>query len=283
MRAAILLLMAAIAHTATPPVPGLPIGRCVRVVGVTAPEDAKTVGFEYVELALQDMLPLPPAEFEKQVTRIKSLGIPAISGYGFLPAELKVVGPEVDAKKVDDALQFGLTRAEMLGLKMVVYGNLLTKGRTAPEGFAHADAWKQLVEFGGRAAREARKRGITVLFEPMPARSTNMVNTVAEGLTLVKAVNDPNFQMLVDYGNVTAAKEDLKTVREAAPHIRQIEIQNPNGRVYPRSADESDYASFFRALKEGGYRGGFSIHGAPTNFFEDAPRAIAVLRGLAAR
>ena len=41
-----------------PPVPGYPIGRCVKVLGVTTPEEAKKVGFEYLELALQDLLPL---------------------------------------------------------------------------------------------------------------------------------------------------------------------------------------------------------------------------------
>ena len=61
-----------------------------------------------------------------------------------------------------------------------------------------------------------------------------------------------------------------------------MEIQNPNGRVYPQLPTESDYASFVKALKDGGYRGGFSIHGAPKNFFEDAPRAIAMLRQVVA-
>src|SRR4051812_47409756 len=103
----LLLLAAAV----TGPVKDYPIGRCVRVVGVTAPEDAAKVGFEYVELALQDMLPLSEGEFEQQVARIKGLGIPAISGYGFLPADLKVVGPEVDRAKVEAALRFGLDRA----------------------------------------------------------------------------------------------------------------------------------------------------------------------------
>jgi hypothetical protein len=41
------------------------------------------------------MLPLADAEFEKQVARIQALKIPAISGYGFLPAELKVPGARV--------------------------------------------------------------------------------------------------------------------------------------------------------------------------------------------
>src|SRR5436190_13253205 len=85
----VLLMLAA----ATAPVKDYPIGRCVRVVGVTAPEDAAKAGFEYVELALQDMLPLPEAEFAKEVSRMKRLGIPGSSGYGFLPAEMRVVGP----------------------------------------------------------------------------------------------------------------------------------------------------------------------------------------------
>jgi hypothetical protein len=60
-----------------------------------------------------------------------------------------------------------------------------------------------------------------------------------------------------------------------------VEISNPNGRVYPKTPEEADYAGFFRALKAGGYRGGFSIHGAPSDFFVDAPRAIAMLRAVA--
>src|SRR4051812_28952537 len=272
---AVLLLLAAVATQAAG---DFPIGRCVKVLGVTAPEDAQTVGFDYVELALQDMLPLSDADFEKQVVRIKSLKIPALSGYGFLPEALPIVGRDVVAAKVDEALRFGIARAEKLGLKMVVYGNLLTKGRTAPEGFPRAEAAKQLVDFGKRAAAEGRKHGIIVLFEPMPVRGGVMINTVAEGLELVRKVDHSNLRMLVDYGNFTTAKEDMKTLREAAPFIKQVEIQNPNGRVYPQRADESDYAGFMKALKDGGYRGGFSIHGAPKNFFEDAPRAIAMLR-----
>src|SRR5882757_4103537 len=88
-------------------VPGYPIGRCVRVLGVTAPEDAAKVGFEYVELALQDLLPLSEDEFAKTVTRIKAVGLPAISGYGFMPADVMIVGPSVDSAKVDMALRSG--------------------------------------------------------------------------------------------------------------------------------------------------------------------------------
>jgi sugar phosphate isomerase/epimerase len=281
-RSFLLLSLCAVLFAQIPaPVPHHPIGRCVRVLGVTAPEDAKTAGFEYVELALQDLLPLSEAEFAAIVERIRKLGLPAISGYGFMPADLAIAGPGVDWAKVEQSLRHGLGRARQLGLSMVVYGNLNNRSRRAPEGFAAAEAVKQLQEFGRRAAREGKRNGITVLFEPMPASSTNTINTVAEGLSLVEAVNDPNFALLVDFGYVTQSKEDLAILHRAAKYIRQVEIQNPNGRVYPKTADEADYGSFFRALKQGGYRGGFSVHGAPTDFFVDAPRAIAMLRGVA--
>jgi sugar phosphate isomerase/epimerase len=124
----------------TPPVPGLPIGRCVRVIGVTAPEDAKAVGFEYVELALQDILPLSEKEFEQTVTRIRGLGIPALSGYGFLPADLKVVGPDTDQSRVYEHLRRGIARAARLGLKMVVFGNHNGQSRSAPADFSRDEA-----------------------------------------------------------------------------------------------------------------------------------------------
>src|SRR5215475_1988061 len=88
-------------------VPGYPIGRCVRVLGVTAPEDAKKAGFEYVELALQDLLPLNDKEFAKTITRIRALGLPALSGYGFMPGDLMIVGPSADAAEIGRAVRKG--------------------------------------------------------------------------------------------------------------------------------------------------------------------------------
>lgn len=268
-------------HAAEAPVSGYPIGRCVRVLGVTAPEDAKEVGFEYLELALQDLLPLEDADFDRVVQRLKAIGIPLLSGYGFLPPKLPVVGPGVDWAEIDAALRRGLSRAKRLGLQMIVFGNLNGESRRMVNGSSPENIQRMMQQFGTFAARLAEQHGITILIEPLPARTTNAINTVAEGLRLVEAVGSERFQMLIDFGYMTEGREDLAILHRAARHIRQVEIQNPNGRVYPRSVDEADYASFFRALKVGGYRGGFSVHGAPTDFFTDAPRAIGVLRQLA--
>ncbi len=276
------LAIAAETSVVPPPVPGFPIGRCVLVLNITSPEDAKTAGFEYLEVNLPDLLPLSDEEFARVVARLRSIGIPLLSGYGFMPADLKIVGPGVEAARVDAALRRGLDRAKQLGLSMVVHGNVIAGSRRAPDGFPLAEARKQFVDFCRRAAREAAARGITVLIQPMGVKSTNVINTVAEGLALVEEVNSPQLQMLVDFSSLVEGQEDFAILRRAAPHIRQLEIQNPNGRVYPQRADEADYGSFLRALKAGGYQGGISIHGKPGDFFTTAPRALTMLRGLIA-
>jgi sugar phosphate isomerase/epimerase len=262
-----------------PPVPSFPIGWCIRAQG-SAPDDARAAGFEYVELAMQDVLSLSDEEFDKAVARFAALGVPALVGYNVVPAELMLVGPDADRAKQDAHLARALARAKRLGLKMVVLNN--GPARKVPDGFDKAKAWKQLVDFGRRFAAEAKKNDLTVLVQPLRAEETNLVTNVPEALALIKAVARPNFQLLVDYSFMAMQNEDPAVLARAKGHLRHVWISNPNGRVYPMNAGEADYPGFFAALKKIGYRGGISIHARTDNFFADAPPALAFLRKMAA-
>jgi hypothetical protein len=55
-----------------PPVPGYPVGWCIRANG-SAPEEADLAGFEYVELALQDVNDLSDEDFDKLASRLQKL------------------------------------------------------------------------------------------------------------------------------------------------------------------------------------------------------------------
>ena len=86
-----------------PAVNGFPIGWCIRA----KPEafaDAKSAGFEYVELALQDVHSIPDADFQKLKQQLDSSGVRALSGYNPIPKELKIVGPDVDRAKLDGVI-----------------------------------------------------------------------------------------------------------------------------------------------------------------------------------
>jgi D-psicose/D-tagatose/L-ribulose 3-epimerase len=260
-------------------VPGLPIGYCTGGEG-RSPEEAKGAGFEFVEVRLRDVAALSDQDFARLEARTRVLGIPVLAAINLLPADLKVVGPQVDRQRQHEYLSRALARGARLGVKLAAFGS--GGARQAPAGYPREAAWKDLVDFGRRAGRVAREQGMTVVIEALRREETNMINTVAEALALVRAVADPGFQLLVDHYHMSAENEDPAIVLEARGHIRHVQLANPDGRAFPRAAGESHYASLFRYLDEIGYRGGISIEARTTDFASDAPRAISLLRQLLA-
>jgi sugar phosphate isomerase/epimerase len=268
-----------------PALPGLAVGYTGDIKG-DALEQAKAAGFEFADIDLGGVVALPDEEFAKLVARVQALGLPVRGAIHLLPNELKVVGPDLDKAKQGEALARALGRAGKLGAKLVVFG--ASGSRKAPDGFAPEKAYAQLVDFGRRAAVEAKKHGITLLVKAFRKEETNTINSTAEALKLVQAVAHPSFELLVDAYQMALIKEDPAVILKARQHIRLVQIANPAadppGRAFPFSDAEWDYAGFFRYLADIGYTGGISIEGrAPGGLAADAPRSIAFVRRLAAQ
>jgi sugar phosphate isomerase/epimerase len=265
-----------------PPVPGYPVGWCIRANG-SAPEEAEAAGFEYVELALQDVNDLSDEDFDKLAARLKTLaaaGLPAVAGYNFLPNELKLIGPEADRAKQDAHLAKGLPRLARLGLKYVVFNS--GPARKAPDDLPPAQGRKQLVEFSRRFAREAAKHKLTVLLQPLRSTDTNQVTTVAEAVEVVRAVGQPNFKLLTDWSFMHIQKDDATQLAKARGRLAHVWLAKPGARTYPIAEDAAEYEAFFAALAKIRYRGGLSVHARTDNFFADAPEALRFLRTRAA-
>jgi sugar phosphate isomerase/epimerase len=239
-------------------------------------EAAKAAGFDYVELGTTEIAGLSDVDFDAAAARIKALGIPTPAANNFLPATLKVTGPQIDTEAQMAHVRKALTRLAKLGVEVVVFGS--GGARRVPDGFAKEEAFKQLVDFGRRAAREARANGITIAIEPLRKQETNIINTAGEGLELVNAIADPNFQLMIDFYHLASEQEDPAIVIRAKDHIRHLHAANPNGRVFPKKWDEFDYAPFFANLKTIGYDRRISMEGNTTDLAADAPVTIALLR-----
>ena len=161
-----------------------PIGYCVGLKGLEA---AKAAGFDYVELGTTELTALSDADFEAAVAQAKAVGIPTPNANLFLPATLKLTGPEAATPEQQMAyVTKAFTRLERLGVTILCFGS--GGARRVPDGFPKDEAFAQLVAFGKRIAPEAKAHGITVVIEPLRRQETNIINTAAEGFALVKAV-----------------------------------------------------------------------------------------------
>jgi D-psicose/D-tagatose/L-ribulose 3-epimerase len=250
------------------------VGYCIGLKGL---ETAKAAGFDYVELGTTEIAALSDSEFEEAVERAKQVGIPTPNANLFLPGTMRLTGPEaVDAEQQMVYVRKAFARLAKLGVKILCFGS--GGARRVPDGFPKEEAFKQLVAFGKRIAPEARANGITVVIEPLRKQETNIINTTAEGLELVNAVADPNFELLVDFYHLASETEDPAIILRARDHIRHLHMANPQGRVFPLAWDEFDYAPFFANLRQIGYTGRISIEASSKDVPSEAPRAIALLR-----
>ena len=266
-----------------PPVPGRPVGWCIRANG-SAPEEARAAGMEQLELALQDVLELSDADLDKLAARLAANGLPVLSGYnlfGQANTEWKLIGPESDVAKQDQHMDRAFARLAKLGARYVVFNS--GPARRAPEGMDPKQARKALVALGRRMASKARAHKLEVLLEPLRRSDTNMVNTVTEAVEVARAVGQPNFGIVVDHSFMSIEKEDPAVLRKAGRLIRHVHLARPEGRTYPVEEDAQHYQAFFAALAAIRYQGGFSIHARTDNFFADAPRALRFLRSEAAK
>ena len=268
------LLIALLAPRAgTAQIRPIQVGYCTRLANLAA---AKAAGFDYVELATSEIAGLSDAEFEQAAAQIRQVGLPVPATNLFLPATLKVTGPDINRDEQMAYVKKAFARLERIGTTIVVFGS--GGARQVPAGFSKDEALRQLVEFGRRIAPEARARGITIAVEPLRTEETNIINSAAEGLALVEAIGDPNFQLMVDFYHLASVKEDPSIIVRARDHIRHLHMANPVGRVFPRDAGEYDYAPFFAALRTIGYDKRISVEASTKDFDADAPRAIALLR-----
>ncbi len=250
------------------------IGYCVGLKGL---ETAKAAGFDYVELGVTEIAALSDAEFEAALERVKQAGIPTPNANLFLPGSIRLTGPEAtDPEQQMAYVKKAFARLNRLGVKILCFGS--GGARRVPEGFPKEEAFKQLVDFGKRIAPEARAQGITVVIEPLRRQETNIINTASEGLELVRAVADPNFELLVDFYHLASEKEDPAIILTAKDHIRHLHMANPQGRVFPLTWEEFDYAPFFANLRQIGYAGRISVEASSKDIPTEGPQAIALLR-----
>jgi sugar phosphate isomerase/epimerase len=253
--------------------PRVQVGYCTSVKNIAA---AKAAGFDYIEVGTSEIAAMTDADFQQALAVAKHVGLPVPAANTFLPATLKVTGPATNADEQLAYVKKALDRLASLGVRIVVFGS--GGARRVPDGFSKDEAFAQLVAFGKRVAPEVRARGMTIAVEPLRKEETNIINSAGEGLTLVEAVGDPNFQLMIDFYHLASEHESPAIVARAKDHLRHLHMANPTGRVFPLAWDEFDYGPFFAALRQSGYAARISVEASTKDMHGDAPRAIALLR-----
>jgi len=255
-------------------------------VGVCASAERAEVlaraGADFVEIACQREL---AGEWSDEVrarrlAALTALAVPARCANAFLPGRLACTGPDADHDAVLAEAERLFERAAAIGLDTITFGS--AGARTPPDDFPRADAELQFVALLARLAAPAERHGVIVCLEPLRRAETPFVNRVSEGLRLVRAVDHPRVRLTADLFHMAEEEEDASVLTEAAPFVHHLHAAEREGRAAPGTRGD-DFGRAFALLLDAGFCGRVSVECRFTDFEEQAPRAIAVLREQLAR
>ena len=247
-------------------------------IGIDTVQTLADAGFDYVELSISDIVAQPARMIEHLRRRLDEAGLACEAFNNFFPAALRLTGPDADRAAAMVHAEAAMDAAAALDGRIIVFGS--GPAKMVPAGFPREQARAQLVDLLDGLGDAAGKRGLTIAIEPLNRLECNIVNTAAEGLDLMAAIDHPHVRLLVDSYHMLREDEGAEIIEVAGPAIAHVHVAAGLARRFPQRPD-SQLSSIFTRLGAIGYRGRCSVEAFTDHLGEDATRAIDVLRALA--
>ncbi len=241
---------------------------------------AARAGYEYFEMTVGALL-MPredEAAFAASLAELRAAPLPCPAVNVFIPAELKITGPQVDQAALQSYVTTACQRARQAGVEVIVLGS--GGARRVPEGFDHAAARRQIISFCQMLAPIAARNDVTIAIEPLNLAECNILNTVAECAGIVRAVDHPGIQLLVDAYHLLRDGDSLEDVVANGELLVHAHIATIPNRL-PPGMEPCDLGPFFAALRHGGYDGRISIEGKVNEDEAELRSALELMRSLA--
>jgi len=135
------------------------------------------------------------------------------------------------------------------------------QGRSG-DGVDHATATAWLAEALEDLGTHARQYRVPLLLEPLNRYETNLVNTVAAGLHLLRGLATENVMLLADFFHMNIEEADLAAaLRSGAGRIGHVHFVDSNRR--PAGLGHLDFHSLAKALDDIAYHGFASAEALP--------------------
>lgn len=247
----------------------LELGVCTPIKNIPL---LKRYNYAFIQPGVQDFLnPCDPAA-------APDLGIdfPVYACNGFLPAELKAVGPDADHAGIIRYAERAFARAQQAGVGVIVFGS--GNSRRIPPGFDRQVAEQQLVDLCVALADIAAAYDVVICLENLNSGETNLVNTVSEALAIARRVDRNNFKLLVDIFHMLREKESPSSIVAAGrEYVYHIDIAEMAGRTAPGVAGD-DFRPYLRVLRDISYAGKIALECGFTDLEAELPAAMKELQ-----
>lgn len=242
----------------------------------------KRAGFDFLEVNVQGVLKghEGDAAWDAGAPDPGGVALPIEAANCLVPAALPVVGPGRDVPALTTYMERVAKRAGRLGIQRLVFGSGAARRR--PDAVDQSTALDQIAEFCRIAGDACAAHGVVLVIEHLNHSETNTINSLADQVRLVDAVDHPAVAALVDSYHLGIEHESDQAVLDLGDRLRHVHVAEPVGRVEPGApgnAEPFDFEMFFCLLRKIGYHERISFEGDWSGPIEDAgPAAVGFLR-----
>lgn len=235
------------------------------------------IGYDGVEIApftLAESVDDIAASRRAEIARMASdMGVEIVGLHWLLvkPEGLYINHPDASIRKrTQDYLDSLIRFCSDLGGWILVFGS--PKQRNVHESLTYQQAWEYACQTFKHCAKTAQECGVYLCIEALPARETNFINTVEDALALVRAVDNPNFRVMVDVKSMCSELRPIpELIRRAGSQIAHVHANDESGRG-PGMGD-TDFRVVASALREIAYEGYVSVE-----VFDYRPDPVTIAR-----
>jgi len=135
-----------------------------------------------------------------------------------------------------------------LGGTVMIFGSPRQRNTV---GISIDEAKKYFADGLAQVAKHAQRRGVKILIEPLDTRQTDVVNTMAEALEIVKRVNHRAIKLMFDFHNTPNETEPFDVlIKKFYRHIYHVHVQEIDGKHLGTGSGVNDYVKAFQELKD---------------------------------
>lgn len=218
-------------------------------------------GYDYLEFNFTTLVNMTDAEFNEALALTKKHNFYAECFNCFFPWDTRLTGEDVDFERITCHIKSGMARAMALGGKVCVIGS--GGSRKIPDGFDFQKGYEQFAKVLSIAGNISYEYGIMIAVEPLNSGETNLINTVAQGIELVKRVNCENVKCLADFYHVFKSGETLDAIENNEGFLGHLHLARAdNDRAMPYEEDSQEVKKWAEIVKKSGYSGRMSLEGS---------------------
>lgn len=214
-------------------------------------------------------------QFKAKLKEINKATVKCVSANSFFPGTLKLVGPDRNENAILAYADSVMKRCRSANIKTIVLGS--GDARRIPQGYDSIQATNEFIDIAKKIAALAKKYDRIVALENLNHTETNFILSVKAAISIVNAVQHPNFKLTADLYHMQMENESADVLEQAGNLIADVHIAEKQDRGYP-GKQGVNFRPFIRALKKVGYIGNMMIECNWKDFDQEFPKSVAFVR-----